>query len=136
MKNHKTIKFVMVVLLCIVLLGALIILFYSAHQADLSNNYNNSTPSVITYEVVSVQCYIQNETNGYGAITDSYKAYAFTYSDGNNLHEIVDFENLEYGLTKVKLGDKNEYVVGYGENKTLYLTKETLSNIQTKGVLT
>lgn len=98
-----------------------------------SGSYESVKPTVKTYEVLNVNSYVQNETNGYGAIIGSHLAYSFTYVDGSGkLHDKTDFENLEYGLTKVKIGDENKYVIesgGFDEYRTLYLTRDTFNKL-------
>ena len=84
-----------------------------------------------TYEVVSVGQYLATKTNRYGGIRSQSVKYYFTYIGNDNcLHEVDDFENLEYGLTKICIGDQNQYVVysgGFDTYEYLYLTKETLA---------
>lgn len=86
-----------------------------------------------TYDVINVCSYVQSETNGFGAITGSHIAYTFTYNDNGILKEETDFENLEHGLTKVKLSDRCYYEVkdnGMDCYRTLYLTKEKLGGVK------
>ena len=85
------------------------------------------------YEVFSVSQYVRNETNQFGAITDTDICYAFSYIAGNNLQHVDGFEHLDYGLTKVIIGDKDMYIVdtnGADTHRYLQLTKETLKNIK------
>lgn len=89
-------------------------------------------PSTHTYEVVSVSQYIVTETNQFGGVVDKSLKYCFTYigNDGQ-FHQVDDFEHTEYGLWKVRVGDTNKYVICDADGrKTLYLTKETLADIQ------
>lgn len=85
------------------------------------------------YDVVSVNKYVRTETNQFGGVVDTDICYTFEYIDGaGNLKHIDDFEHLEYGLTKVVVGDSNQYIIDTnGEDvRYLQLTKETLQNIQ------
>lgn len=83
------------------------------------------------YEVTSVSQYIGTTTNQFGGVTDTYTAYTFTYLRGNKLNHVESFRHYEYGLTKVVIGDKNEYVIDhYNDIQYLVLTKETLANIK------
>lgn len=84
------------------------------------------------YEVLSVFQYAEAETNRYGGVHGTDICYAFTYLDANgSLKSVKGFEHLEYGLTKVCIGEKDEYVVDdYGDNmRYLYLSKDTLSRM-------
>ena len=84
------------------------------------------------YEVCSVTQYIDTRTNRFGGIIDRSLCYAFTYLDQDGtLKTVEDFQNLEYGLTKVCIGESNQYVIDeYGETKEyLYLTRDTLVSI-------
>ena len=82
-----------------------------------------------TYEVVSVYAYISTATNQFGGVTDESLAYCFTYvGSDNKLHQVDEFEHTEHGVYKVRIGNTNKYVVNdYYGTKTLYLTKDTLS---------
>ena len=85
------------------------------------------------YEVVGVSQYVRNQTNNFGGIIDTDICYAFQYLDGNNLKTVENFEHLEYGLTKIIVGDSNMYIVdtnGIDDYRYLQLTKETLQNIK------
>lgn len=91
------------------------------------------------YEVCSVMQYIKVNTNNFGGITSRDLCYAFTYIDGGGvLQTEYNFEHLEYGLTKVCIGDTDKYVVdNYGETtRYLYLTKETLKSLTTQSEVT
>lgn len=83
------------------------------------------------YEVCSVFQYTEVHTNNYGGVTGTDVCYSFTYLDGSgNLKTISSFEHLEYGLTKVCVGEVDEYVVDKTKDiRYLYLTKETLSKL-------
>ena len=88
--------------------------------------YNDKTE----YEVCSVMEYIENETNGYGGILNTYSCYSFTYIDDNgDIQTIDNFRNNPYGYTHLKKTSKsNKYVID-GSHKYLYLTKETLNGL-------
>lgn len=90
----------------------------------LANRYEH-------YEVLSVFQYVETHTNIYGGVTGTSVCYSFTYLDGNdNLRTINSFENLEYGLTRVCVGEVDEYVVDTIEDiRYLYLSKETLNKL-------
>ena len=84
------------------------------------------------YEVVSVHKYTKNTTNNFGGIIRTEVCYSFTYVSGDKLCSVDDFKHLEYGLTKVTIGDSDLYIINNnGETtSTLQLTKETLANIK------
>lgn len=92
--------------------------------------------NISRYEVVSAFRYIKVETNQFGGVTGTDVCYAFEYIDSSGkLHSIKGFENLEYGLTKVIIGDSDMYIVdknGIDTYQYLQLTKETLENIENK----
>lgn len=84
------------------------------------------------YEVCSVSQYIKPITNQFGGVERTEMCYAFSYIDGSGaLHTVNDFRNIPYGLQKLRIGDKNQYVVdSTGETiRYLYLTKDTMSAI-------
>lgn len=88
---------------------------------------------IYRYEVVGVSQYVRNQTNNFGGIIDTDICYAFQYLDGNTLKTIEGFEHLEYGLTKIVVGDSNMYIVdtnGIDDYRYLQLTKETLQNLK------
>lgn len=90
--------------------------------------------NIHTYEVVGVAKYVRTKTNTMGGVLDTDICYAFEYIDGNgNLKSVADFEHLEYGLTKVVIGDTDAYIINTNgeDTRTLQLTKETLKTIQT-----
>lgn len=81
------------------------------------------------YKICSVTRYIKTDTNVLGGVTGTHLCYAFTYTDeSGTLHSVDSFENREYGITKVCIGDENKYVVN-NEYRYLYLTQETLESI-------
>ena len=109
------------------------VLFCSC-SADMSDEeYAAYRESCISrYEVCSVIQYIDTRTNSFGKIIDRSLCYAFTYIDKDGTLKTVEgFENLEYGLTEVCIGESNQYVIDeYGEIKEyLYLTRDTLASI-------
>lgn len=88
------------------------------------------------YEIVSVNQYVQNETNNFGGIIDTDIYYTFTYIDKNGkLEQVDEFEKKLH--TDIRIGDSNKYIVKENTNddynEILYLTKETLNNIKLKG---
>jgi hypothetical protein len=90
--------------------------------------------NIHTYEVIGVSKYVRVETNSRGGVMDTDICYTFEYIDGNgDLKHVEGFEHLEYGLTKVVLGETDAYIVNTNgeDTRTLQLTKETLKNIQT-----
>lgn len=85
----------------------------------------------IRHEITSVSQYIGTQTNHYGGVTDTYTAYTFTYLDGSKLCHVEDFRHYDYGMTKVIIGDKDEYVIdNYDHVQYLVLTKETLAGLK------
>lgn len=83
-----------------------------------------------TYEVLSVNQYVYTKTDNFGRSKGTELRYAFTYMDGEGvLHTVDDFQNLEYGNTKVCVADSNMYVHDYVRGiRYLYLTRDTLTN--------
>ena len=83
------------------------------------------------YDVVSVYIYAKQNTTNFGAITSTDVCYAFTYDANGSLKSVEDFKHLEYGLTKVTLGDKDTYIINNNGETTriLQLTKATLSKL-------
>lgn len=88
---------------------------------------------IYQYEVVSVSKYVKPITNNFGGVMKTEICYEFSYLDGDNLKHIKDFQHLEYGLTKIIIGDSNKFIVDTnGEDvRFLQLTKETFANLQT-----
>ena len=148
---------VFLVFLFVVLISAVSVLCVSAynHEKEQEEYFNSLTPqqqqeylvekeaeeqarreaNITEYEVVSVFRYIENRTNQFGGITDTNICYAFEYVDASGkLHSVNGFENLEHGLTKVVIGDKNMYIVDKNgeEHQHLQLTKETLKEMKSK----
>ncbi len=85
------------------------------------------------YEVIGVAQYVRTETNQFGGVTDTDICYTFQYLHGDKLKSVDGFEHLEYGLTKVIIGDEDMYIIdtnGIDEYRYLQLTKETLQNIK------
>nr|DAU42587.1 MAG TPA: hypothetical protein [Caudoviricetes sp.] len=83
-----------------------------------------------TYEVLSVNQYVYTKTDTFGRSKGTELRYAFTYVDMDGaLHTVDDFQNLEYGNTKVCVADSNMYVHDYVRGiRYLYLTRDTLTN--------
>lgn len=89
-----------------------------------------------TYEVLSVSQYTKPVTNNFGGVIRTEVCYTFSYIDGNGELCIEDdFQHFEYGLTKICLGEADQYVtVSRGDTyRYLYLTKETIQNMGTIG---
>lgn len=87
--------------------------------------------NISEYQVVSVCKYLKTTTNNFGGILRQDIYYNFQYIDSNGQLKTGDIQHLEYGLTKVCLGDKDVYVVDTNSLNTykyLYLTKNTLNN--------
>ena len=86
-----------------------------------------------TYEVLSVYRYSKPITNNWGAVLEVKLCYSFVYVDSNGrLHTVNDFEDTNYGLTKVEIAEKDYYYIysgGIDTYRTLYLTKETLKSL-------
>jgi len=87
------------------------------------------------YKVVSVYQYMKvTRRNYFGTPSKEEIRYCFTYiGDDGQLHEFKDFENTEYGLWKICIGDQNKYVIKEDVLDTyryLCLTAETLNNIE------
>lgn len=81
------------------------------------------------YEVCSVFQYTVPNTNVYGGVNSVDVRYSFTYLDEKSiLNSVDDFEHLEYGCTKVCIGESDQYV-NDGEYCYLYLSKKTLSRL-------
>lgn len=99
-------------------------------QREKEAEYNSR---ISRYKVLSVSQYVRTDTNNFGGIVDTEICYTFTYLDSNgNVKQVDNFQHLEYGLTKITVGDTNQYIVNAnGETtRTLQLTKETLANIK------
>lgn len=85
------------------------------------------------YSVCSVSQYIKTRTGRFGDVVDQKTAYTFTYIDeSGSLHQLDNFIPTEYGIFKLQIGDKDEYVTTQEAN-ILYLTESTLSNINMIG---
>lgn len=123
----------------------LILLMFSAMILTGCGNNNlsdNSTTEEIIayensitreYEVVSVSQYLDTKTNTFGMITEQELKFEFTYID--ELGQLItydSFEDTEYGLTCVCVGEENKYVVkDFGVNvyRTLYVTENDLKYV-------
>jgi len=93
------------------------------YEIYLANRYKH-------YEVLSVFQYTRTTTNNLGGVISTDVCYYFTYLNNGKLWSVENFRHLEYGLTKVCIGEKDEYVVDtMRDNRTLYLTKETLGKL-------
>lgn len=132
--------------IAIVLVGTITWIVVEAIQYE--NWYDSLTPSekaevdlqrqqayesrIHRYEIVSIHKYTKDVTNNFGGVIKTKVCYSFTYLDGDKLCSKDNFQHLEYGLTKVTIGNENLYIVNdNGETTyTLQLTKETLANIK------
>ena len=85
------------------------------------------------YEVVSVNQYLETETNAFGMITEQELKFEFDYIDELGRPVTCSkFENTEHGLTNVCVGEENKYVVkDFGVNvyRTLYVTEDNLKYV-------
>lgn len=119
---------------CMIILFIMSMMLVSCDKMTQEEREEYIAKHTHTYEVVSVSQYIGTETNQFGGVVDQSLKYCFTYiGDDGQLHQVDDFEHTEYGLWKVRVGDTNKYVIydnGMDCYKTLYLTKETLADIQ------
>lgn len=107
--------------------------FIPMENEDIVNYYKRE----YEYPVISVSQYMKvTKRSCFGTILREEPCYKFTYiEDDGSLHEFIDFQNTEYGLWKVCLGEKNKYIIredGIDTYRYLYLTEETLINM--KGV--
>ena len=82
------------------------------------------------YDVVGVTKYA--DVRSYNMHRTKTKiCYSFSYIQGDTLKHVDGFEHCEYGLYKVIIGDKDQYIIDTNGETTYYLqlTKETLSKI-------
>ncbi|MCQ2802887.1 MAG: hypothetical protein MJ225_04405 [Bacilli bacterium] len=116
-------------ILILVILTSLILCGCDMLTEEEVENYHQS--KITEYEVLSVGEYIKVRTNSFGGVVGHDSCYTFTYVDNNGVvHTRDNFENLEYGNQKVKVGNENKYVWDeYEQIEYLYLTKDTLSSI-------
>lgn len=96
---------------------------YKQQQQKIRQSY------IKKYDVVSVNKY--TDVTGNMRDIDTQVCYSFSYIQGNTLKHVNGFVHCEYGLYKVTIGDKNQYIIDtYGETTYyLQLTKETLANL-------
>jgi hypothetical protein len=82
------------------------------------------------YEVVGVTKYAEVSSRNMHR-TKTTICYSFSYIQGDTLKHVDGFEHCEYGLYKVIIGDKDQYIIDTNGETTYYLqlTKETLSKI-------
>lgn len=116
MNREKFWLLVVIILILLVFIGCGSIPTY-----DVENRYN----------VVNVIKYTATQRIGWNQ--SDYIAYAFTYVDSDgSLVDVNDFTNTSNGLTSVRLGDKNEYVIytdGLDTFEILYLTEHTMNTL-------
>lgn len=85
---------------------------------------------IYRYDVVGVTKYA--EVSSYNMHRTKTKiCYSFSYIQGDTLKHVDGFEHCEYGLYKVIIGDKDQYIIDTNGETVYYLqlTKETLSKI-------
>ena len=102
----------------------------AAYDAQLAAEREKN---IYRYDVVSVSQYIETKTNNWGGVIDTDVCYHFQFLQGDDLKSVDGFQHLEYGLTKVIVGDKNMYIVdknGFDEYRYLQLTEETLKTMK------
>lgn len=114
-RTHKILLLLLLILILIVFIGC-----GSIHQE-------------YRYSVVSVTRYNSQRQVPFTNIVSLETRYSFTYiDDKGSLITMDNFTNSSYGLTSVRLGDKNEYVRyndGVDTFEILYLTQDTLSSL-------
>lgn len=128
--------------LLLVLIGLIVCIVMAVQEQQEYNNwYSSLSPEeqqaekekhIQRYEVINADKYIQTKTNGFGGVTGSEVCYTFQYIDNGKLKTVDGFRDLEYGLTRVIIGDKNMYIIddsGVDTYRYLQLTKETLSKM-------
>lgn len=130
--------------LVIVMIALVAFVFYAGHTTQKEQvkmtpeEYQAYRESFISrYEVLSVFQYPYQRTNAYGGVQGIDICYAFTYIDGSGtLHSVERFQHLEYGLTKIRIGEADQYVIDrWGEeHRYLCLTEETLQSMRTSAV--
>lgn len=82
------------------------------------------------YDVVSVTKYAEVKSYNMHR-TKTEICYSFSYIQGDTLKHVDGFQHCEYGLYKVIIGDKDQYIIDTNGETTYYLqlTRETLSKI-------
>jgi hypothetical protein len=109
------------------------VLFFCAHLESQAYKKAASVPyeeRYNFYEIVSVDKYIREETNVFGAVLDTEVCYNFSYVAGNNVYHVDKFIHYNYGNTKVIIGDSDCYMVSrYTDERYLQLTKETFNSL-------
>ena len=82
------------------------------------------------YDVVGVTKYAEISSRNMHR-TKTTICYSFSYIQGDTLKHVDGFEHCEYGLYKVIIGDKDQYIIDTNGETIYYLqlTKETLSKI-------
>ena len=127
-----------------IMLALAAFVFYAGHTAQeeqatmTPEEYRAYRESFISrYEVLSVFQYPYQRTNAYGGVQGIDVCYAFTYVDGSGtLHSVERFQHLEHGLTKIQIGEADQYVIDrWGEDhRYLCLTEETLKSMRTSAI--
>jgi len=128
-------KFIFAICIISPLLCMLIIFSEPLTSITMTPEEKESYQQSITheYEVVSVSSYMKTtRATVLGAVLEQELKYTFTYIDESGQLQTVDeFENTNYGLWKVYVGETNKYEVinGFDTYKNLYLTQETFNSL-------
>lgn len=122
---------------CLILLVLLLLPMFGCHRLTEVEWAQYLADHTRTYEVLSASQYIKPVTNQFGNVIRTETCYTFTYTDENGgLYVEDDFQHLEYGLTKLCLGDTNQYKTvedGLDTYRYLYLTKDTFQSMNMGG---
>ena len=125
MKNHEKFYTILMVIVAIFVIGICIIAMVAC--SDVPEEY-----PVERYDVVSTHLYQHIETSSFGKVTDVDIKYYFSYVDADGHLKHVDEFDHSGRYEYVEIGEKNEYVIDPNNNtKILYLTQETLENLNT-----
>lgn len=86
-------------------------------------------------QVYSVATYLKTTTNQFGAITSEKITYTFTYITSSGKVKIFDSYDPDHYNHSIQVGDTDELVLYSTDllsgRSILYLTKETISNLNT-----
>lgn len=120
--------------ICIILFMISLAIFAAYLESTNTIIQKSYFSKIQEFPVVSVSKYMKaTKRNCFGAVLREELRYRFTYigNDGR-LYEFQDFENTNYGLWKVCVGNQNKYVIKHDTldiYRYLYLTKETIENM-------
>lgn len=121
-----------------VLISCFLLLFMSGCENSLSTSTVREK-KVKEFQVINVIPYLATETNNFGGIINQEIKYEITYiDDNNNIGTISDFENMPYGLEKIKISDKTYLAfeqIGLDVYKILYITSDDYEELGKKEVL-